>query len=85
MRNTIDETEEKNEETYTCKDIRAYYDFYNVDKSFLEIDFVVVVVDDVLTGAYYSMVDKNLEDSHPMVKYYLLVTKNNSMMKMMMK
>jgi hypothetical protein len=45
----------------------------------------VVVVDDVLTGAYYSMVDKNLEDSHPMVKYYLLVTKNNSMMKMMMK
>jgi hypothetical protein len=33
------------------KDIRAYYDFYNVDKLFLDIDIVVVV--DVLNEAYY--------------------------------
>jgi hypothetical protein len=35
------------------KDIRAYYDFYNVDKLFSDIDIVVVVVvDDVLNEAY---------------------------------
>ncbi len=67
------------------KDIRAYYDFYNVDKLFLDIDIVVVVVDDVLIEAYYSIVDNNLEDFHPMVIYYLPVTKNNSTMIMMMK
>jgi hypothetical protein len=33
------------------KDIRAYYDFYNDDKLFLDIDVVVVVA--VLNEAYY--------------------------------
>jgi hypothetical protein len=38
---------------YKYKDIRAYYDFYNVDKSLLFLDVDIVVVVDVLNEAYY--------------------------------
>jgi hypothetical protein len=36
----------REEETYMCKDIQAYYDFYNVDKLFLDMTIVEIVVED---------------------------------------